>query len=183
MSRLVIALDVDGVLAPWGQPSKKAAGYRRVDTHPAGTQWAHPRRPLQVWLHPSHGALLLGLAADLTAELVWLTSWNHHANDWIAPAIGLPPLPVINVAPPAGVRPATQHWKRPAVAEWAAGRPLAWLDDEFQADDARWAADRTAARQRTLLVNVNEHHGFCAMHAAFVRSWARQRRSSGKPTA
>jgi hypothetical protein len=171
MSRLVIALDVDGVLAPYGQPSKKAAGYRRVATHPVGTPWAHPRRPLNVWLHPGHGATLLELAADLAADLVWLTSWNHEANVWIGPSIGLPVLPVIDVGP-VGEHTNGVHWKQPAAAVGAAGRPLVWLDDQFQARDGLWAAQRTAQGHSTLLVNVNEHHGLLADHLAFIRAWA-----------
>jgi hypothetical protein len=53
---LVIALDVDGVLAP----------------------------------DPEHGQMLLDLAADLDAELVWATARGHQANWTAGPAAGLP---------------------------------------------------------------------------------------------
>jgi len=136
---LVIALDVDGVLAPW--------------------------------LEPDYGRMLLTLAAETNAELVWATGRNHQANQSIGPAIGLPPLAVVDLT---GVEPnrAGVHWKVPHIAAWVGRRPLAWLDDEFQDSDFDWAATRTATGLPTLLVPVDERDGFESAHATTVRTWA-----------
>ena len=67
--RPVIALDVDGVLLPFGQPAV---------------------------VNPDHGPWLQRLAEH--ADLVWATSWMHQANTDLAPVLGLPQLPVVDKA-------------------------------------------------------------------------------------
>jgi hypothetical protein len=64
-----------------------------------------------------------------------------------------------------------EAWKWPAVASYAEGRPLAWLDDEH---DRLGASE--FARQRdgtpTLLVHVDPRQGLGSAHLAEVRGWA-----------
>lgn len=76
-----------------------------------------------MWLNPEHGVELNRLGA----QLVWATTREHKANTMIGPAIGLPNLPVITF----GAEQASSSWKYAAVDRYAAGRPLAWLDDDF----------------------------------------------------
>ena len=76
----------------------------------------------------------------LPCDLVWATTWMAEANQWIAPKLGLPPLPVVEwpqVRVPAaeGV-----HWKTGYLVEWAAGRPFCWIDDEITDADRTWVA-------------------------------------------
>jgi rhodanese-related sulfurtransferase len=84
-------------------------------------------KPLRVWLNPDHGAALLGLPY----ELVWATTWMHDANTLIAPQLGLPGLPVIEWPRMFHDDADGIHWKTRHVVDWAAGRPFAWVDDEF----------------------------------------------------
>lgn len=102
---------------------------------------ADRRRPLRVWLNPSHGAMLLSLTDVF--ELHWATAWEDDANRIVAPLIGLPVLPVIRwgdyplinerltVLPPyaetltalaGGRRPSveTVHWKTRPIAAYTA---------------------------------------------------------------
>jgi hypothetical protein len=137
----------------------------------------------RVWLHPGHGSLLRGLAAETGLELVWATAWQHAANERVAPAIGLEPLPVIEF-PARDVEIDADGrlrwrvgggWKWPAVVEYAAGRPLAWLDDELNGggfEVARAAFERDRAGSPTLLCHVDPRFGLQGAHLEEIRSWA-----------
>lgn len=111
-------------------------------------------------LNPEYGRWLTALSGR--CELVWATSWQHDANWHIAPALGLPELPVIEF--PGLV-------KIPQVEAWSASRPLAWLDDGFESTAHAWAAWRTATRAPTLLVPVDPTEGLSPTHCATVSAW------------
>src|ERR1044072_3929726 len=125
----LILLDVDGVLAPFGRP---------------GPQWQAHRLTGQgetynVLLNPEHGPVLLELAETVGADLVWATMWSHDANAHIAPLLGLPQLPVIDMR--EAVEPGDDyrvHRKTPMVAEFVQGRPFVWFDDELTRGDKVW---------------------------------------------
>ncbi|MER7053457.1 hypothetical protein [Streptomyces sp. NPDC000351] len=127
----LLLVDVDGPLNPYAaKPSRRPEGYETHRMRPTG--WEQPwQKPLRVWLNPSHGPALLALPFDL----VWCTTWAHEANEWIGPHIGLPELPVIqwpegSQAPRSSCLGGT-FWKTRHVVDWAAGRPFAWIDDDF----------------------------------------------------
>lgn len=132
-SRLLL-LDVDGPLNPYeAKPHRRPAGYTTHRITPAGFD---PRRPLRVWLNPDHGPMLLDLARHANLELVWATTWQHQANEFIGPRIGLPELPVIefgNLNTPA--------WKFTGVAEFVGTSDFVWLDDDFDLGDPGQRAD------------------------------------------
>lgn len=107
----LLLLDVDGVLNPMGRPAPDFRRYRCTIGDDVYT----------VHLNPRHGRRLLELALVTGSELVWATTWEHHANDWIAPRIGLPSLPVITLGSSSGA-PASEHgemFKTPHVAAYA----------------------------------------------------------------
>jgi hypothetical protein len=172
--RLVIALDVDGPLNPYdAKASRRPEGYTTHRLRPAG--WRTQRKPLRVWLNPSHGRLLLDLASRVGGDLVWATSWRDEANTMIAPVIHLPTLPVIDLPPGYHAHAA---WKYGPVADYADGRPLVWFDDEF-ADPERSAArcDFEAYRGDlpTLLARISPRIGLTAADLdAAVQWWAAQ---------
>ncbi|WP_420034822.1 HAD domain-containing protein [Streptomyces sp. cg28] len=120
----LLFLDIDGPLIPFGS----AAG-----TAPE----AGPGHPLLGRLDPAIGPRLLALGCTL----VWATTWEHEANEVVAPRIGLPPLPVIEWpdTPAHGV-PRGLHFKTPALVAWAGDRPFVWVDDEIGALDRQWVA-------------------------------------------
>ncbi|GAA2042321.1 hypothetical protein GCM10009839_51300 [Catenulispora yoronensis] len=149
MARPSLLVDVDGPLNPyaakatrrprgytthrWMVPSWVAAESRRL-----AMLGELPRRlkPLRVWLNPDHGPALTALPF----ELVWATSWEHEANDYVGPVLGLPPLPVIEWAKDSEARTSTGglFWKTPQIVAWARGRPFAWVDDQITATDIAW---------------------------------------------
>jgi hypothetical protein len=166
----VVAVDIDGVLNPDDPAGAEATGYRphRYDgPDPDG-------RPVTgtVWLHPDHGGWLRELAGH--AQLVWCSSWNHLAAGWIAPRLGLPDSwSHIPVQERGGVRFGYQSKLSPLYT-WAAGRPLAVLDDEFGGRDPHVAQRRTADGAPTLLHPVDGYRGLCREDIDTVQDWLRR---------
>jgi hypothetical protein len=152
--RPLVLLDVDGPLNPFAaKADAKPAGFREHGFRLSG--W---RKPLRMWLNPDHGPALLAAAGP--AELVWATTWEHQANTMIGPAIGLPPLPVIEFRGAA--------WKYEAVARFAGERPLVWLDDDFDtAGSAAFRAGRGTVP--TELVRVDPKVGITGAELTAVR--------------
>jgi hypothetical protein len=112
-------------------------------------------------------------------ELCWASGWEHEANLRMCPLLGLPPLPVIVFADwmdPADLN--DEHdvestWKLPAVARVVGGRPLAWIDDELEADAFAWAAERNAGSSPTLLVKTVPEVGLTSAQLAQLADFAR----------
>ncbi|PRY41786.1 HAD domain-containing protein [Umezawaea tangerina] len=178
----LLYLDVDGPLNPYAaRAHRRPEGYGTFRRTARGGWYggrdAKRYKGVRVWLHPGHGALLGDLAARTGLELVWATSWGHEANRHIGPAVGLPPLPVVEF-PECDLDPvdgwsADGGWKWPAVLDHAAGRPLAWFDDEHDAFAAgRAAFDLGRAGAPTLLCHVDPRTGLLAEHLERVEDWA-----------
>ncbi|WP_169312500.1 HAD domain-containing protein [Nakamurella multipartita] len=145
MTRPALLLDVDGVLNPYAAPANRRPGDYLTHRYPMPGH----RRPLRVWLNPGHGQMLL--ASTDRFDLTWATTWQHAANDWIGPRIGLPKLPVITFDPvpptPTTIPHAGPgvHWKTATVARAMAGRFFVWIDDETTDADAAYLAARHTA--------------------------------------
>ncbi|HEX4789515.1 MAG TPA: HAD domain-containing protein [Actinospica sp.] len=170
--RPILFLDVDGPLNPFAARSPlRLRGYQSHRMRPAVWAARFPDAPpLVVRLRPAHGALLL----RLPVELVWATTWEAEANDWIGPRIGLPELPFVPW-PPAEQRLDTadgRYWKTQAVAAYAAGRAFAWLDDQIGPVDLRWCAEHHPAP--TLLRRIDPAIGLRERDLAVVERWAAQ---------
>ena len=73
-------------------------------------------------------------------DMVWATGWEDRANDYLLHLLGLERLPVIRFGGDAKF--GSAHWKLDPIAEYAAGRRLAWIDDSLDDECHRWAADR-----------------------------------------
>lgn len=168
--RPLLLLDVDGPLNPWAAtPDTRPADY--VEHQFKLSRWSR-RKTLRIWLNPHHGLDLTGLAGRTGVELVWATTWGHKANSTVGPAIGLPSLPVIEFAGPHSDTLST--WKFPAVARYAYGRPLAWLDDDFDlyaAARAAFLAKRHADGLATFLVPVNPRVGMTPSELDLIEAW------------
>ncbi|CAL9486010.1 hypothetical protein [Streptomyces sp. enrichment culture] len=154
--RPLLFLDVDGPLIPFG------AGAPALGDAPAGPGG----NPLLGRLDPAVGPRLLGLGC----ELVWATTWGQEANETVAPRIGLPRLPVLELpdGPAYGV-PRGLHVKTPHVVAWAAGRPFVWVDDEIGELDRLWVEGRHGGR--VLLHRVAAQRGLTSADFTALERW------------
>jgi hypothetical protein len=168
----VVTVDVDGVLAAdpaqaGGPAALGAAGYRRHHFEGLAPDGA----PAQgwVWLNPQHGPWLREVR-DAGAQLVWATSWGPRAVEWIAPRLGLPDMPVIDVPnQPPGFGWSAKHGP---IRHWIGGRPLAWLDDRFGGKEQGWAEDRRDHDGiPTLIVPVHPGRGLQRGHVDQLLAW------------
>ncbi|MER7063978.1 HAD domain-containing protein [Streptomyces albidoflavus] len=161
--RPLILLDVDGVLNAFRRPGPEWQRFRRMGFH--------------LWLNPAHGPSLLKLAAELDCELVWATTWEHNANTEIAPLVGLPELPVIEVGRPRQLPDANVLWKTPAVADYVNGRPFLWFDDDVDENDRAYLAAHDNVAEFLLIV-TNGDDGLTTDHLEQARAWLSQREAS-----
>jgi hypothetical protein len=144
-ARPLLYLDVDGPLNPYAaKPHRRPEGYTTHRMKPEGWLAQHPGlppsrvRPLRVWLNPSHGQALLQLTDRY--DLVWATTWREEANTFIAPVLGLPPLPVVDWPTTLTPGPNGTFWKTRHLVNHAEGRPFVWLDDELDDRDREFVA-------------------------------------------
>jgi hypothetical protein len=155
----LVLLDVDGVLNPTGRVTPD---FRRYQCTVDGYDYT-------VHLNPRHGSRLMELALRTGAELAWATTWEEHANEWIAPRLGLPALPVVAL----GRDRDSEHgemFKTRYVAEYVGRRPFVWFDDQvYQEDDAYLRAYQ--GLDDFLLVHVPPARGLTSEHLARAREW------------
>jgi hypothetical protein len=180
-------VDIDGVVSLFGIPQSAAAAS-------AGASAWQPRPPalspppaagsgegpqVQGRLHSIEGIphfLSSTAAAHLLAllprfELVWASGWEEKANEHLPRLLGLPgPLPYLRFArrPESGSS-TRAHWKLEAVESYAGDRPLAWIDDAFNAACHGWAKARTAP---TLLVSTAPDRGLSSREVKLLLAWA-----------
>jgi len=167
VSRPLLLIDVDGPLNPYAaKPTQRPPGYRTHRMRPTG--WDGPdTKPLRVWLNPAHGPALLALPF----ELVWCTTWQAQANDWIGPQLGLPTLEHVSFdhvdsrQVPPGL-----YFKTPTVVQWARGRPFAWVDDEVTDADREFVAARHQGPG--LLLTVDARTGLLPTHFEQLLDWS-----------
>ena len=160
-ARPLLFLDVDGTLLPVGGGPRDPA---TVDWD----LWQSVENTNLRKLTPAHGPRLLALSC----ELMWATAWMHDANEVIAPLLGLPELPVVEL--PAwedDFAEAELHWKTRTLVELAAGRPFVWIDDEITDTDRDWVAAHHAGA--ALLQRVESEHGITEADFAAVVEWLR----------
>jgi HAD domain in Swiss Army Knife RNA repair proteins len=140
--RPLILIDVDGVLNPHLGPLRDGyTEYRLLQ--------------FRVRLSMEHGVQLQKVAYETGAELVWATTWEHNANEYIGCQIGLPPLPVIEVAN------RSSRWKFGAVLDYAVGRPLLWFDDDFHLFPAE---EEWFLQERMAEAVAGGHHDYTRLH-------------------
>ncbi|MFD3531842.1 hypothetical protein [Streptomyces sp. NPDC058664] len=158
MTTPMLFLDVDGPLVPFGARDGAYPTYPPAPPPSVG--------PLLARLDPAQGPRL----AALPYELVWATTWEDDANAWIAPRLGLPPLPLVRW-PDDGPDPvAGLHWKTAALVAWADGRPFAWVDDEIGPADRDWVAAHHPGR--ALLHRVDPARGLTEADYETLAAWA-----------
>lgn len=161
--RPLLLLDVDGPLNPFAGSAETRVGF--VEHRIRLSRWSR-RKVLRLWLNPAHGPALLELARRTGAQLAWATTWGHRANTVIGPVIGLPVLRVVELDDAGG------RWKFPAVERFAAGRPLIWVDDDFDL----YPIERDAFLSRragmpTELLRIDPRIGLTTADLAAVEAW------------
>ena len=118
---MLLLLDIDGTLCPIGPGPDVAMRHLSIGTGAV-----------------SFRADLPEVLAELAAcyELAWATAWEDNANLLLAPALGLPTLPVARFAHPAPDVSSryARTWKLPSIQCFAADQPLAWIDDDLHGD-------------------------------------------------
>jgi hypothetical protein len=161
VDRPLLFLDVDGPLIPFrARPARSAVTLDDV----AGTADA-PGNPLIDRIDPADGRRSLALGC----RLVWATTWMADANDIVAPRLGLPRLPVVELPDNDDELEHRLHWKTRFLTRWAAGRPFGWLDDEITDTDRQWVQDHHPGR--ALLHRVDPLVGLTDGDFALVRQW------------
>jgi len=155
MSKPILAVDVDGVISLFGfeeAPDRAKAKFELVDG-------------MVHCISIVAGDRLRRLSEHY--ELVWATGWEEKANDYLPNILGLPELPHISFE--GAARFGSAHWKLGPLEEYASGRPVAWIDDNFNEGCYEWAEEREAP---TLLVPTEPHLGIEEAHVEALRSWA-----------
>ena len=157
--RPVVALDVDGVLNPYGEVEWHVATPVRVPSQQVPRSpfiRGHGLRDLEVTvrLNSAHGEWIQRLLEHV--DVVWSTTWEHLANDVIAPLLGIGPLEVATSV--ADWPPTSEQAKNTDSAAWKAGvladryrdRALVWVDDG--AEEYRLLGDKWRHRVPTLVL-------------------------------
>jgi len=161
-----VCIDIDGVLNPMGPDNMAGFSRHRVlvpkEDLPHGSPFllGHGREDLDLWVHASqeHGRWLTALRQR--ADIYWATTWETAANLHFAPLIGLAPLPTIPHSLWLPTLSDIKHgesgrWKRYALNDLFAGRPLVWIDDCALDDDIkRWRGESP-----TLVIIPDEEAG------------------------
>jgi len=171
----LLLIDIDGPLNPYAALSRREVpqGYQRHLMRPTG--WTvGPALP--VLLSPDHGDELLSLTDRY--ELVWASTWKNEANEWIAPRLGLPPLPYIDWPDMHGLTGSGTYWKTRHVVDYADGRPFAWVDDEISERDRAWAAAHHPGR--ALLRRIDPWVGLVRADFDALAEWPRTGSAPGQ---
>ncbi|MFD8078981.1 hypothetical protein ACFV3E_40780 [Streptomyces sp. NPDC059718] len=171
----MLLVDVDGVLNPLGLPTHRP-GFVSYAMKPDVWMVQHPGKDeddvpdLDVWLNPAHGPALMALPF----QLIWATTWEGEANDWIGWRIGLPrdvDLPFIAFGsqdqPP---RPDGTYIKTWPIVEYAAGRPFAWIDDQIGEADHEYVAEHHGGP--ALLHEIDPDTGLTDADFRALAEWA-----------
>jgi hypothetical protein len=179
-------VDIDGVVSLFGIPESAAAAGTAAARQPCppapssrpaagsgeGPQVEgslHSIDGIPHFLSSTAAAHLLALLPEF--ELVWASGWEEKANEHLPRLLGLPgPLPYLRFArrPESGSS-TRAHWKLEAIERYAGDRPLAWIDDAFNAACHAWAKARTAP---TLLLSTAPDRGLTSREVKLLMAWA-----------
>jgi hypothetical protein len=151
----LLAVDIDGVISIFGfegEPDRGTTRMQLVDGVPHCISLVCGDRLRRLGEH---------------FELVWASGWEDKANFYLPHLLGVPELPHIGFD--VAARPGGAHWKLGPIEEYAAGRAIAWVDDNFDESCFEWAERRRAP---TLLVPTEPELGLEEAHVEALRQWA-----------
>jgi len=104
-------------------------------------------------------------------DLVWASGWEGRATR-LAAILGLPEIPYLEFGGEAEF--GSADWKLGPLGDYAAGRPLAWIDDSLDDECYEWARRRP---EPTLLVPAEPDAGLTEVHVEALVGWARSLRA------
>jgi hypothetical protein len=187
--RPLVLLDVDGVVNALALGDPAWDDWQRGHAEAMGRTW-----PIQ-WSATVAAAVRGWLDV---AEVQWLTTWGHYANEGLHALLGLPELVVAGfpgdegaadgeASSLAGVTAAARDeltgrwWKFDVVRRVVAaqpGRPLVWVDDDLTGQDdlQEWVR---ASVPDCLLVTPGSRSGLVAADLDRVAQFLGQARASG----
>lgn len=165
MSRIpLLLLDVDGVIAPIGDPHHPQFQGTRIverDAPPGRTAFL-----------PDAIARIASWEADGLVDVEWLTTWFDDAPSFLSPAFRLPDW-IAHKRPRAVVG---TWWKALVVGRaLAAGRPVVWMDD-----DIKYRAEHLVHHPRLLAVSPEASRGLTEAHLASAQAWLEHRQSTAR---
>jgi hypothetical protein len=155
MEKPILAVDVDGVISLFGfeePPARSLARFQLVDGMVHCISLVAGDRLNRLGEH---------------FELVWATGWEEKANFYLPDLLGIPELPFVSFD--GAARFGSAHWKLGPLKEFAGGRALAWIDDNFNEGCYEWAEGRV---EPTLLVPTEPHLGIEEAHVEVLLTWA-----------
>ena len=157
-------VDIDGVISLfWTSTDERG----RPGTANTAEGSFHSIEGIPHFLSATAAAHLLDLASHY--ELVWASGWEEKANEHLPYLLGLPQkMPFLQFERAVGR--SNAHWKLDAISEYAAGRPLAWIDDAIDDSCHAWALERMPP---TLLVQTDPQAGLTSREAQLLLDWAR----------
>lgn len=114
---------------------------------------------------------------------VWCTMWDHEANLYLAPLLGLPDLPVVLCHDNArdlawSDKTRTLHHKVDPILNSVGNRAFAWIDDEITEFDEAWAAKRSDEEAPTMVLKIDERSGLLEHHVDKLIAWAKARQEA-----
>jgi hypothetical protein len=150
----ILAVDVDGVISLFGfEQTPDHCQFELVD----GMMHCISLRA---------GLRLQSLAAHF--DLIWATGWEDKANFYLPGLLGIAELPFLSFD--GAARFGSAHWKLGPLDHYGRGRPLAWIDDNFDESCYRWAQARP---EPTLLVPTEPDRGLQDVETEALAGWAR----------
>ena len=166
----LLMIDIDGVISLFRAGPESSGAPQRIERSFEQIEGTfHSIDGMPHFLSSTAAAHLLALSPLF--ELVWASGWEEKADEHLPHLLGLPAaLPFLRFPQAA---PGTQythgHWKLESIGEYAAGRPLAWIDDMLSPACHEWAAARA---EPTLLVQTVPEHGLTSREAQLLEDWA-----------
>lgn len=156
--RLLLLMDVDGVLALLGPGTHEPCFEAVAGEFPVSIAEATPGRVLRI---------------AKVFQLVWATSWQRQASEDFGPLLGLSDdLPFLRFD--RSLDHPGSSYKLPAIQRFVRDRPTAFVDDELGHDVLTWAEERA---QPTLLIQPDPRLGLTDDHVDKLLAFQRRVRA------
>lgn len=167
--RPIIALDIDGVLNPCHR-----------DAPALSPDWKFEPMALGLKVFHLHLSKEMGQAIRDLGDVHWLTTWikgGDQANPEIAPKLGWPPMPLIEIVEkPYRMSESGMKWKRTSMEAFLQqpGPPVIWIDDcmdDFFDLDEDGPGSKFDPHYRLFTICPDESVGLLRSHLDVAKEW------------